>query len=294
MSIAVIGNISPDRNPQFEKYIFSVCEAIKKYPIDLYLPDKLFYSFSPGIQDKIRPLCILFDVIPPLDMAMSVGGDGTFLRTASAIGDRGIPILGINTGRLGFLTGVNYHELDDILPEIVEKKYRIEERTLLEIDTKEDSNPFDNVCALNEVAILKQDTASMLSIHAYINGEYLTSYQADGLVIATPTGSTAYSLSIGGPILVPTSPSFILAAIAPHSLTARPLVVGDDSRILLKVESRSKHYLVSLDGHSQIFDEHTSIEVYKAAYTQKIVKRIDHTFFKTLRDKLMWGTDLRK
>lgn len=201
---------------------------------------------------------------------------------------------GINTGRLGFLTGVNYHELDDILPEIVEKKYRIEERTLLEIDTKEDPNPFDNVCALNEVAILKQDTASMLSIHAYINGEYLTSYQADGLVIATPTGSTAYSLSIGGPILVPTSPSFILAAIAPHSLTARPLVVGDDSRILLKVESRSKHYLVSLDGHSQIFDEHTSIEVYKAAYTQKIVKRIDHTFFKTLRDKLMWGTDLRK
>ena len=294
MRIAVFGNISPDRNPQFEKYIFSVCEAIKKYPIDLYLPDKLFYSFSPGIQDKIRPLCILFDVIPPLDMAMSVGGDGTFLRTASAIGDRGIPILGINTGRLGFLTGVNYHELDDILPEIVEKKYRIEERTLLEIDTKEDSNPFDNVCALNEVAILKQDTASMLSIHAYINGEYLTSYQADGLVIATPTGSTAYSLSIGGPILVPTSPSFILAAIAPHSLTARPLVVGDDSRILLKVESRSKHYLVSLDGHSQIFGEHTSIEVYKAAYTQKIVKRIDHTFFKTLRDKLMWGTDLRK
>lgn len=124
------------------------------------------------------------------------------MRTASAIGDRGIPILGINTGRLGFLTGVNYHELDDILPEIVEKKYRIEERTLLEIDTKEDPNPFDNVCALNEVAILKQDTASMLSIHAYINGEYLTSYQADGLVIATPTGSTAYSLSIGGPILV--------------------------------------------------------------------------------------------
>ncbi len=294
MRIALFGNISPDRNPQFEKYIFSVCEAIKKHPIDLYLPDKLFYSLSPDIQDKIRPLCILFDVIPPVDMAMSVGGDGTFLRTASAIGDRGIPILGINTGRLGFLTGVNYNELNDILPEIVERKYRIEERTLLGIDTKEHPNPFDNICALNEVAILKQDTASMLSIHAYINGEYLTSYQADGLVIATPTGSTAYSLSIGGPILVPASPSIILAAIAPHSLTARPLVVADDSRISLKIESRSNHYLVSLDGHSQIFNEQTPIEVFKAAYTQKIVKRIGHTFFKTLRDKLMWGADLRK
>ncbi len=294
MRIALFGNVSPDRNPQFEKYIFSVCKAIKKYPIDLYLPDKLFYSLSPDMQDKIRPLCILFDVIPPVDMAMSIGGDGTFLRTASAIGDRGIPILGINTGRLGFLTGVNYNELNDILPEIVEKKYRIEERTLLGIDTKEHPNPFGNICALNEVAILKQDTASMLSIHAYINGEYLTSYQADGLVIATPTGSTAYSLSIGGPILVPTSPSIILAAIAPHSLTARPLVVGDDSRISLKVESRSNHYLVSLDGQSQTFNKKTLIEVYKAAYTQKIVKRSEHTFFKTLRDKLMWGADLRK
>ncbi len=294
MKIALFGNTSSDRDPQFEKYIFSVCEAIKRYPIHLYLPDILFYSLSPDIQDKIRPLCILFDVTPQVDMAMSVGGDGTFLRTASIISDMEIPILGINTGRLGFLADINCDELDDTLREIVGNKYRIEERILLEIDTNDEPNPFGSICALNEVAILKQDTASMLSIHAYINGEYLTSYRADGLVIATPTGSTAYSLSIGGPILVPTSPSIILAAIAPHSLTARPLVVGDDSRISLKIESRSKHYLVSLDGQSQIFNEHTLIEVYKAPYTQKVVKRLNHTFFKTLRDKLMWGADLRK
>ena len=147
--------------------------------------------------------------------------------------------------------------------------------------------------SLNEVAILKQDTSSMLTIHAFIDDEYLTSYQADGLVIATPTGSTAYSLSIGGPIMVPTAPNIILTAIAPHSLNSRPLVVDSISKISLKIESRSSNYLVSLDGESQTLDVNTILEICKANYAQPVVKRCGHTFFETLRNKLMWGADIR-
>ena len=147
--------------------------------------------------------------------------------------------------------------------------------------------------SLNEVAVLKQDTSSMLTIHAYIDHEYLTSYQADGLVVATPTGSTAYSLSIGGPIMVPTAPNIILTAIAPHSLNSRPLVVDSSSKIRLEIESRSDNYLVSLDGVSQTLRADTVLEICKADYAQPVVKRRGHTFFETLRNKLMWGADIR-
>ena len=228
-------------------------------------------------------------------MAISVGGDGTFLRTSSIVGSSGIPVLGINTGRLGFLAAINFADVEDTFDEIVNGQYKTEERTLLKLTSDESSTPFGyNIYALNEVAILKQDTASMLSIHAYINNEYLTSYQADGLVIATPTGSTAYSLSVGGSILSPTTPSIILSAVAPHNLTSRPLVVDDNSVISLKVESRSRTFLVSLDGQSQVFNENIGIEIRKADHRLKIVKRIGHTFYETLRDKLMWGADVRQ
>jgi len=227
-------------------------------------------------------------------MVLSVGGDGTFLRTAATVGNTGIPVLGINTGRLGFLAAINYTDVDETLQEVMRNDYRVEERSLLKL-TSDETFPPDhfNAHALNEVAVLKQDTASMLSIHAYINNDYLTSYQADGLVVATPSGSTAYSLSIGGAILAPTTPSIILSAIAPHNLTSRSLVVDDSSLISLKVESRSHMYLVSVDGQSRVLDDTVSIQVRKADYTLRVVKRIGHTFYETLRDKLMWGADLR-
>lgn len=295
MKFALFGSTFPDRSKKAEEQICSVCESIKKHPIELYLPDLFFYSLPKEIQDRIRPLCLLFDVLPPVDMAVSVGGDGTFLRTAGIVKNSGVPVLGINTGRLGFLAAINFQDVEETLEEIMNNNYRVEDRTMLEVVTNEDLTPFGyNVHALNEVAILRQDTASMLSIHAHINGEYLTSYQADGLVIATPSGSTAYSLSIGGSILAPTTPSIILSAIAPHNLTSRPLVVDDNSRINIKVESRSHMFLVSLDGQSQIFHERTELEIRKANYTLKVVKRVGHTFFETLRDKLMWGADVRK
>lgn len=285
----------PDRTAKAEEQIVGVCDAIRRQGGELYLPENFFLTLPGYIQQRVGPLCELAETLPQVDMVVSVGGDGTFLRTATTVGDSGIPILGINTGRLGFLAAINYADVEETLQEVMNNAYNVQERTLLKMTTDETFPPdYFNAHALNEVALLKQDTASMLSIHAYINNDYLTSYQADGLVISTPTGSTAYSLSIGGSILSPTTPSIILSAIAPHNLTSRSLVVDDSSIIALKIESRSHMFLVSVDGQSRVLDETVSIQVRKADYTLRVVKRLGHTFYETLRDKLMWGADVRK
>ncbi len=295
MKFALFGSMFPDRTAKAEEQILGVCDAILRHGGELCLPENFFITLPGVIRQKLANICTIVEELPDVDMVVSVGGDGTFLRTASTVGDTGIPVLGINTGRLGFLAAINYSDLEETLEEVMNGKYKEEERTLLKMSTDETFPPeYFNSNALNEIAILKQDTASMLSIHAYINNDYLTSYQADGLVISTPSGSTAYSLSIGGSILSPTTPSIILSAIAPHNLTSRSLVVDDSSIISLKIESRSHMFLVSVDGQSRVLDESVSIQVRKADYTLRVVKRIGHTFYETLRDKLMWGADVRK
>ncbi len=295
MRFALFGSMFPDRTAKAEEQILGVCEAIRKHGGDLCLPENFFITLPSLIRQKLEPTCELVETLENVDMVVSVGGDGTFLRTAATVSDLGIPILGINTGRLGFLAAINYADVEETLEEVMRGDYKVQERTLLKMSTDETFPPDYFISnALNEIAILKQDTASMLSIHAYINNDYLTSYQADGLVISTPTGSTAYSLSIGGSILSPTTPSIILSAIAPHNLTSRSLVVDDSSIISLKIESRSHMFLVSVDGQSRVLDETVSIQVRKADYRLRVVKRIGHTFYETLRDKLMWGKDVRK
>jgi NAD+ kinase len=295
MKFALFGSIFPGKTAKAEEQICGVCEAIRQKGGELFLPGNFFHSLSASARRRIAPLCTSGENLLPVDMAVSVGGDGTFLRTAATVGDSGIPVLGINTGRLGFLAAINYADMNETLQEVMDGAYKVEDRTLLKLLTDEAFLPEHfNIHALNEVAILKQDTASMLSIHAYVNDDYLTSYQADGLLIATPTGSTAYSLSIGGSILSPTTPSIILSAIAPHNLTSRSLVVDDSSVISLKVESRSHTFLVSVDGESCVLDESVGIQVRKDDYTLRVVKRIGRTFYETLRDKLMWGADVRK
>lgn len=257
--------------------------------------DAFFRSLTPDVQIKIDASEWVFTNLPAADMALSIGGDGTFLRAAAEVGNSNIPVLGINTGRLGFLADINISDLDQTLEEIFTENYKIEERSLLRVNIDDPSYVYNRKsCALNEVAILKQDTASMLTINTFVNDEFLTAYQSDGLIVATPTGSTAYALSVGGPILMPESHSFVLAPIAPHNLTSRPLVIHDKSRIRMTIESRSGSFLVSLDGQSQIFNTSAVIEVSKADYTLKVVKRTGHTFYETLRDKLMWGVDVRK
>lgn len=295
MKIVLFGNLYDDKSDEYEEQFYAISLKIKAHNIDLYLPSLFFNTLSSTLKKKIESFITVFDTdFPAVDLAFSIGGDGTFLRTANAVAQHKIPILGINTGRLGFLADIKFDDLDETLDEIFQNNYRIEMRMLLKTATLNNDSGEDFVSySLNEVAILKQDTSSMLTIHAFIDDEYLTSYQADGVVVATPTGSTAYSLSIGGPIMVPTAPNIILTAVAPHSLNSRPLVVDSNSKIKLKVESRSSKYLVALDGESQTLNVDTMLEISKADYAQPVVKRTGHTFFETLRNKLMWGADIR-
>lgn len=225
------------------------------------------------------------------DMALSIGGDGTFLHTASQVADKGVPILGINTGHLGFLADLSGHEVGSSLQEILSGRYMVEERTLLQVEVQDITTLWPY--ALNEVAVLKQDSASMISISTVINGDYFNTYQADGLVIATPTGSTAYALSAGGPILVPQAANWVLVPVAPHSFTVRPLVVNDDVTISLQVSCRTGKFMLSCDGRSVQLPAGETITLSKAPFTTKVVKGHGHTFSKTLRNKLMWGVDKR-
>ena len=226
------------------------------------------------------------------DMALSIGGDGTFLKAASRVGKKEIPILGINTGRLGFLADISPDQMEETFDEIYNGTYRVEPRRVLQLTCNGHvlkGYPY----GLNEIAVLKRDSSSMITIRAAINGESLNVYQADGLVISTPTGSTGYSLSVGGPILVPQSGTISLTAVAPHSLNVRPIVIRDDWEITLDVESRSHNFLIAIDGRSETCREGIQLTIRRANYQVHIVKRCRHSFFNTLREKMMWGMDNR-
>ena len=226
------------------------------------------------------------------EVAISVGGDGTFLQTAKQVGSKGIPILGINTGRLGFLADVSPQEMSAVFAEIHRDDYRVEERSALQILVN--GMPLaGHEFALNEVAVLKRDSASMISIRTFIDGAYLHTFQADGLLIATPTGSTGYSLSVGGPIMVPQAGTFVITAVAPHSLNVRPLVICDSCELTLEVESRSHNFLVAVDGRNATCHETSRLSVAKAPHSVRVLKRMGHSFFDTLHSKMKWGVDER-
>ncbi|MBO4454717.1 MAG: NAD(+)/NADH kinase [Paludibacteraceae bacterium] len=230
----------------------------------------------------------------PIDFALSVGGDGTFLTSAATIGNKNIPILGINYGHLGFLAEVQSQDVDVILQKLVKGEYTIERRSLLQLtildrDGIKREGLILSPNALNEVAVLKQGLTNMLTIETKVNGELLHTYHSDGLVIATPTGSTAYNLSIGGPLMVPQSRGIILTPIAPHSLTVKPLVIPDDWTIDLKISSRYDAYMVSVDGRSQTLSTEMSLHVERAPYTVKLVQIGDRSFLNSLKAKLNWG-----
>ena len=215
------------------------------------------------------------------------------LRASSMVGDKQMPCLGVNMGRLGFLADIDANEIENIIQALYEGDFSIETRAAIAVET--DGTPLQGYhCALNDVAILKRDVASMISIRATVNGVYLTTYQADGLVVSTPTGSTAYSLSVGGPIIVPGTCVFSMTAVAPHSLNIRPIVIPDNAEICLTVESRSHNFLVALDGRSEKCSEGTRLTLRKAPYLVKVVKRAGQRYFHTLRDKMMWGADQRR
>lgn len=289
MKVGIFGSQYQQEKQSIIRRVFSKLTSLEaEIYVDTFFHDYLLETF--GFEPQINGLLPgdIFD----LDVAISLGGDGTFLRTAARVNRQNIPILGINTGRLGFLADVGSTDIEDTLEELFKHYYKIEERILLRLETESQAYKGYNY-ALNEVAVLKRDTSSMISIHTSLNGEYLTSYQADGLVIATPTGSTAYSMSVNGPIILPQDNSIVLSPVAPHSLNVRPLVIPNDFEITLGVESRNRTFLISLDGKSEIFPTGIQLKVSKADYTTKVIKRYNHTFYETLREKLMWGADVR-
>lgn len=221
-------------------------------------------------------------------LVLSIGGDGTFLRAARWVGDREIPILGVNTGHLGFLSGCGIKDVREMIDDICRGNVAVERRMLLNVIVRHGMREFWQF-ALNEVAVLKDDTSSMISVKTYINGHYLADYRADGLIVATPTGSTAYNMSAGGPLLEPTINCMVLSPIAPHTLTLRPLVVGADSELELTVEGRSNCYRLSLDDRSYRIPMGEKIIIRRASFSTLLIRRKDTTFATVLRDKLLWG-----
>ena len=269
MKFAIFGNTYQAKKSTHVERLLSILD---RHRAEVYICREFYQFLTDDLKLQIRQAGVFEGNDFEADMVLSIGGDGTFLKAASRVGSRNIPILGINTGRLGFLADVSPEEMEDTFNDIYSNNYRIEDRSVLQVSCKEQElkgYPF----GLNEIAVLKRDSSSMISIHTAINGAYLTTYQADGLVIATPTGSTAYSLSIGGPVIVPHSNTIAITPVAPHSLNVRPIVINDDWEITLDVESRSHNFLIAIDGRSETCREGSKLTIRKADYKIKVVKR---------------------
>lgn len=290
MKFAIFGNPSSGKFCGHEQQFFNLLRNLG----DKIAVDRPYYEFLTSQKGLDIPHDTLFEGTDfTADAVISVGGDGTFLRTATRVGNKGIPMVGINTGRLGFLADITTDRITDAITRIHNGQYTLEERNLLQVSMEglpKGHTPY----ALNDIAILKHDISSMIQIETSIGDTHMITYQADGLVVATPTGSTAYSLSVGGPIIAPGTNVICLTPVAPHSLTMRPLVLPADETIRLNVESRSHSFLVSIDGNSFSCPEHTAIEISRAPYRISVMKPAKGDFFATLREKMLWGTDSRK
>ncbi len=290
LSFAIFGS---NRQALETAYIWEVLDYLTECEAQIFIEERFYENLCKVLNKKVEVSGVIKGEDFNTAYAISLGGDGTFLRAASKVGAKKIPIIGVNMGRLGFLANVLPSEIKETLGDIYNGNFDIDERSVIKIESENEAietYPY----ALNDISILKRDNASMITIHASIDGEYLVTYQADGLIVSTPTGSTAYSLSNGGPIIVPRGGILSLTPVAPHSLNIRPIVLSDDVEIRLEVESRSHNYLVAIDGRSETLEESTVLSIRKAPFVIRIVKRRTHSYFSTLRTKLMWGADLRK
>ena len=291
MKVGIYGRLTNDNTSE---HIQSLFHKLNEYKAEMliYEPFYKFLQQTIQINGSVKTFNSYAELKGNADYMLSLGGDGTFLETLNYIRNSGIPVLGINTGRLGFLAIVAKGEINSAIDALANKKFSIEKRALLSV--KAPNNLFGEVpYALNELTIFKKDSSSMITIHTYINGDYLNSYFADGLIIATPTGSTAYSLSCGGPLVMPSSQNFVITPIASHNLTVRPLVISDNNVIKLKVEGRNSHYLASLDSRSEIIDSSVELTIEKADFQLHLIKLENQNFFNTIRNKLLWGLDKR-
>lgn len=292
MNIALYGRML---SPGFEKCIQQLVSILEKHDCGIYI----YEPFSLGIKNAVKfkksfiPFTKHSEICNDVSYFFSIGGDGTLLNTVTLVRDSGIPVMGINTGRLGFLANIAKEDVPNAVEDVLNKKFVVEKRSLLELNTKDNLFGKFNY-ALNELTVMKKNSSSMISINVYLNDEYLNSYWADGLIVATPTGSTAYSLSCGGPIISPDSENFIITPIASHNLTVRPFVIPDKYTIKLRIsDDRSRNFLVSLDSRTQTIDNSMELFIKKAGFSFNLIKLKNENFYTTIRNKLMWGIDKR-
>lgn len=292
MKIALYGQTV---NPEFFEELSGLFDLLKGKQIKcfVYRPFLEYLQQDCGIDPEIAGQFETGDDLPDdVSYLVSLGGDGTLLKSFMATKNGSIPLVGINSGRLGFLSDISRDEIEHAIRDLMDGNIYIDERTVLELETIKNNQPVFQY-ALNEISVTKLDSSSMININTYINDEFLNTYWADGLIIATPTGSTAYSLSVGGPILTPDSANFVISPIAPHNLTVRPIVVPDNHLITLQVEGRGLHFLTTVDSKSEPFYFTERLKIRKAPFKVKTIRLKDHSFFSTLRNKLMWGADKR-
>lgn len=275
-----------------QEIITAVLDKLIAKKVSLYISDKFSKILERNHLSYKGERFTETDDLTELDMLITLGGDGTLLETISYIGKQGTPVLGVNTGRMGFLATTAKEDIDVALEKVLKNKFSIDKRTLLLLKSNEDLFG-KSTYALNDFTILKKDTSSMITVHAYVDGEFLNSYWADGLIVSTPTGSTGYSLSCGGPLILPESSSFVITPVSPHNLTTRPMVVPDSCEISFRVEGRSKNFLVSLDSRFETVSSDVELILMKADFHTNLVKLEGNNYFKTIRQKLHWGVDIR-
>jgi NAD+ kinase len=291
MKIAIYGR---EFNNSVLPFVQDVFDALLEYGIETIV-HKDYYEF---IEDKVKlpagmlTFCDHPELCNNADVLISLGGDGTLLDTLALIRDSGTPVIGINFGRLGFLASINKNEIKNAIKALVNHEYSLDKRTLLNVESKHNLFGEENF-ALNDITIHRRDNTAMMIIHAYMNDEFINSYWADGLIIATPTGSTAYSLSCGGPIIFPSAQNFVITPIAPHNLNVRPVIIPDDVSLRFEVEARSTKFLVSCDSRTATVDRSVKITVNKAAFHVNLIRLHNESYLTTLRNKLLWGIDTR-
>lgn len=291
MKLALFGQYYQNNT---EEIVSKVIAVLKSHQVEIVIEEQFYIILKDIIKDDFQTFSNHSELDNSFEALISIGGDGTILRAVTYVRDKNIPIVGINAGRLGFLATVQFENIEALLHKVITKNYTLSKRTLLSLRC-EPKNPdlVDLNFALNEVTISRKDTTSMITIATYLNDEYLNSYWADGLIISTPTGSTGYSLSCGGPVLTPNVNSLVITPIAPHNLNARPLVITDDTEVKLKVSGREEQYLVSLDSRVTSVTNETILYIKKTPFQISMIEFHEEGFLKTIREKLLWGEDRR-
>ena len=297
MKIAIYGQYY---KKEASKYIEKLFEVLDENKIEVIVESDFYKEFVAELKlqkktiKKYETFSTHQDLNTTINFFFTIGGDGTFLRSITYVREKNIPILGINIGRLGFLATVQKEKIAEAMQQLLNNEFIIKERTLLQVNTNPVMENFNELnIALNEITIVRKDSTAMITVETHLDDEFLTSYWADGLILSTPTGSTGYSLSCGGPVITPSAKNFVLTPIAPHNLNARPLVIPDETKIKLKLVGREKQALLSLDSRIITISNDTDIYIEKANFTIKTIQLNTQTFLKTLRKKLLWGEDVR-